>query len=95
MRRYRLSGPARADLRVVWKAIAHRSQARADRFLDELAVRFQEIADRPRAPGSKDIMYDSGCRIHTVCEFVIFYRAQDDGAEIIRILEGLDDLRFW
>lgn len=95
MRSYRLSGPARADLRAVWKAIAHRSQARADRFLDELAVRFQEIAERPHTPGSKDIMYDSGCCIHIICEFVIFYRAHDEGVEIIRILEGRDDLRFW
>ena len=95
MRRYRLTSPARRDLRDVWKVVAHRSEARADRFLDELAARFQEIADGPRAPGSKDILYDSGCRIHTVCEFIVFYRPRDDGIEIIRILEGLDDLRFW
>ena len=95
MRRYRLTGPARADLRDVWKALAHRSEARADRFLDELVIRFQEIADQPRPRGSKDIMFDSNCRIHTICEFVIFYRPQDDGIEIIRIQEGPDDHRFW
>jgi plasmid stabilization system protein ParE len=95
VRRYRLTGPARADLRNVWNAIAHRSAARADRFLDELALRFQEIADRPRPRGSTDIMFDSGCHLHPICEFIIFYRPQGHGIEIIRILEGPEDHRYW
>jgi toxin ParE1/3/4 len=95
VRRYRLTGPARADLREVWKAIAHRSAARADRLLDELAIRFQEIADQPLGRGSKDIMFDSNCRIHPVVEFIIFYRPRDDGVAIIRVLAGPDDHRYW
>jgi Arc/MetJ-type ribon-helix-helix transcriptional regulator/plasmid stabilization system protein ParE len=93
--RYRLTSPARDDLRDIWKAVSYRSAGRADRFLDELHARFQEIVERPSAPGTKDIVYGTECRIHRAAEFFIFYRPAADRVEVVRILEHDDDLVFW
>jgi plasmid stabilization system protein ParE len=95
MRTYRLTNLARSDLCEIWNSVAHRSSERADRFLDEIRVRFQEIADCPLAPASEDIFYDTDHRIHKVCEFFIFYTPRDDRIEITRILESADGLNFW
>jgi plasmid stabilization system protein ParE len=57
MKRYRLTGPARADLREIWNYVADYSERRADRLLEELSARFEDLAEQPLLMGSTDIMY--------------------------------------
>lgn len=72
MNRFRLTGPARADVREIWNYMASQSERRADRLLEELNVRFQDLAEQPLLTGFADIIYGTKYRISPVRDYVIF-----------------------
>ena len=51
MSRYRLTGPARADLREIWNYVASHSERRADRLQDEFYARRKGIPWEPTPDG--------------------------------------------
>lgn len=77
MKRYILSEPAIADLRVIWKYIAIDSERAADEVLDNLLSKCQKLADLPmmgraRPDLRKDIRY------FPVERYLIFYHILED-----------------
>jgi len=92
MNRYRLTGPARADLREIWDYIATASERRADRLLEEFYSRFQDLADQPLLMGSTDVVYGTQYRISQARDYVVFYNPVDDGVVISRVIHGARDI---
>jgi toxin ParE1/3/4 len=92
MSRYRLTGPARTDLREIWNYVASHSERQADRLLDELTARFQDLADQPLLMGSTDIVYGTRYRISQVRDYVVFYEPDADGVVIARVIHGARDI---
>jgi toxin ParE1/3/4 len=92
MNQYRLTSPARADLRRIWQYVAAFSEARADRLVDDLIARLQDIADQPLLLGAEDEDFDSGCRTSPVGDYVVFYRVVPGGIDIMRVIHGSRDI---
>jgi toxin ParE1/3/4 len=68
------------------------SEAVADRVLDSIAVRFDMLADWPRADRRREDLR-SGYRSHAAGKYIIFYRvAANDDVIIQRVLHGRRDL---
>jgi toxin ParE1/3/4 len=91
MKRYRLTGQADADLTDVWLYIAADNAEAADRFLHRLLEKCQMLADHPGIGQARDELGPS-LRSLPVGNYLVFYRAIDDGVEIVRVLSGFRDL---
>lgn len=86
-----ISPEAEQDLLDIWLYIAADSPVNADRFLDRLdgmalkLAEFTEIGiDRPElAPGLKSF---------PVGKYVLFYRLNSGGVELVRVLHGSRDI---
>ncbi len=84
MSRYRLSPEASNDLDDLSDAL---SQAAAARVIDALEKRCQILAQFPGL-GTPCEDLATGLRRSPVGKYVIFFRASDDGIEVVRILHG-------
>jgi toxin ParE1/3/4 len=84
---YRLSQDARADLRAIWSFIAADSTRAADRFIDRLGEKFVLLAARPELGRRLDEL-EPGIRRLPVGAYLIFYRHDARGIEIVRVLHG-------
>ncbi|MGD2109210.1 MAG: type II toxin-antitoxin system RelE/ParE family toxin [Phycisphaerae bacterium] len=91
MSRYRLSRQARLDLDDIWLHIAQGNVTAADRFIDALADKFRILADEPGV-GPLRSELARGVRSFPLGKYVIFYRAIQDGLEIVRVLSGFRDI---
>ena len=91
MSRYRLSEQSRSDLDDIWLYIASDNLTAADRFIDELVGKFQTLATQPGIGRTRDELGES-LRSFPVGNYVIFYRAMQDGIEIVRVLSGFRDI---
>lgn len=86
-----ISPEAEQDLLDIWLYIAEDSPVNADRFLDRLEGKalklseFTEIGiDRPElAPDMKSFPVD---------RYVLYYRANTEGIELVRVLHGSRDI---
>ena len=86
-----VSPEAEQDLLDIWLYIAEDSPVNADRFLDRLEgkalklAEFTEIGiDRPElAPDLKSFPVD---------RYVLYYRANTSGIELVRVLHGSRDI---
>ena len=86
-----ISPEAEQDLLDIWLYIAEDSPINADRFLDRLQgkalnlAEFTEIGiDRPElAPNLKSFPVD---------RYVLYYRANTGGIELVRVLHGSRDI---
>ncbi|HEX4589611.1 MAG TPA: type II toxin-antitoxin system RelE/ParE family toxin [Gemmataceae bacterium] len=76
----------------MWRFVADTSEPRADRLIDELIKKFQEIADQPLLLGSNDEMFGSGNRTSLAGDYIIFYVVAAGGIEIIRVIHGARDI---
>ena len=91
MSRYRLSVQSRSDLDDIWLYIASDNLTAADRFTDELVGKFQMLATQPGIGRTRDELAES-LRSFPVGNYVIFYRAMQDGIEVVRVLSGFRDI---
>ena len=82
---------ARVDLAEIWSYIADDSEAAADRFLDALEVKFALLATQPRMGRQRDELL-AELRSFPAGRYVIFYLANADGIELVRVLHGARDI---
>jgi len=82
---------ARADLDVIWDYIARDNAEAADRFLDQLAERFQLLAANPLLGESQPLLADGTYRRFVFRLYLIYYRADENALVLVRILHGALD----
>ena len=91
MARVRYTYQARADLIDIWMRIANDSQATADRCLERIEARCQELAAFPAlGPERPDIVPDA--RMLVIERWLALYRIEGDDVRIVRVVDGARDL---
>jgi toxin ParE1/3/4 len=91
MARYTTRPKAEADLLEIWLYIAQDSLRAADRLLDRIAAQCRLLADNPRLGRSRpEIAPDA--RVWVVGRYLVLYRAQDDGIEVVRVVHGAREI---
>ncbi len=90
---YRLSRHARQELLEIWQYIAGDNEPAADRFIDLLVHHFQVLGRNPYAGRIRDDLR-KGYRSFPVGQYVIFYRVQSPGVQIMHIIHGRRDIDY-
>jgi toxin ParE1/3/4 len=80
-----------ADLDSIWSFIAADNVRAADRLLDRIGKVFEMLAHTPSA-GRERPELGRGLRSFAVGNYVIFYVADSGGVEIVRVLNGRQDI---
>lgn len=92
MPRYRLTELAEEDLVSIWTWIARESgEERADPVIDRLEQRFRLIAGMPGMGKPRDDLAP-GLRCLAFRPYLILYRSQPAGVDIVRVLHGGRDI---
>ncbi len=91
MTRYRLSTQARADLDAIYDYVAGDSAAAAERLLDMLEQKFRLLGNRPLL-GQLRPEVAEGLRCFAAGNYVVCYRVQPPGVEIVRVIHGARDV---
>ena len=79
------------DLDEIFDYIAVDNPARALTFTDELVDRCNELADFPKAYPLVPRYENQGFRRRVYGNYLIFYRVQQSGVEVMRIVHGARD----
>jgi toxin ParE1/3/4 len=87
----RLSPRARSDLLDIWLYIAERDAAAADRVIDEIERVCGLLIEHPKM-GRERPEVAPGIRSFVAVSWVIFYRADDGGLNIVRVIHGARDI---
>ena len=91
MRRLFCTRAARDDLIDIWTHIAADDPTAADRILDRLDEVASHLADNPQmGPARDDIR--PGLRYLVSGSYLLLYRIDGDGIEIVRAVHGRRDL---
>lgn len=89
--KFRLSRLAQADLRDIGEHTLERwGLARRRAYLRAIDARFAALARRPRLGRAREEV-GPNLRSANIGSHVIFYRAADEGIEVLRILHGRMD----
>jgi toxin ParE1/3/4 len=91
MKRYRLTPEAEKDLDQISDYIANDNPQAALRLLGRIEERCQRLAEMPETGRARDELAE-GLRSGIVGNYVIFYRLDDEGIQVIRVLHGSRDL---
>jgi toxin ParE1/3/4 len=75
------------DLITIWLEIAADSPVAADRVLDAIERRWQQLAQHPQSGLARDDI-EAGIRHLVVGQYLTLYRILDNGVEIVRVLHG-------
>jgi toxin ParE1/3/4 len=88
----RFTSRAREDLLDIWLYIAPRnSEVVADQIYDRIEERCQLLKEYPQlGPGRSEIAQDA--RALVIDRWLVLYRLVDDGAQVVRIIDGSRDL---
>jgi len=78
---------AEDDLIAIWLHVGSDSEAAADRLLDRIEARWQQLATYPYSGAPRDDIAP-GIRHLIVGEYLILYRVGEDAIEILRVLHG-------
>lgn len=89
--KFELNEFARADLKEIWAYFAEFNPTTADKFLRELAKKFQLLADNPKIGRAHD-EFVLNLRSFPYKDYVIFYFPAAGGVEIYRVLHGAQDI---
>ena len=92
MRTPRTTSRADLDLLQIWAFIAQDSLENADKLIDQLHVKFEQLAKMPESGATCDDI-EPGLRRSTTAGYVIYYRITDIDAEILRVVHGARNLR--
>ncbi len=86
------SPSARDDLVDIWEYISTDDLAAADRLIEEIQRACQRFAAMPEIGHLRADLTSSDIRFWPVGSYLVVYRLQADGVEIIRILSGYRDI---
>lgn len=75
------------DLIAIWLEIAADNPIAADRVLDAIEARWQQLAQHPHSGLARDDIAP-GIRHLVAGQYLTLYRILDDGVEIVRVLNG-------
>jgi len=82
---------AEEDLIDIWLYVAHDSPAAADRLLDHIDTRLQQLSLMPLSgPPRGDLQV--GVRHLVIGNFLAFYRVEETGVVITRVMHGRRDI---
>ncbi len=81
------SNRADDDLIEIWLRIASENPDAADRVLDAIELRWQQLARHPHSGMARDDIA-AGIRHLAVGDYLTLYRIAEDGIEIVRVLHG-------
>lgn len=81
------SNRADEDLIEIWIEIAKENPDAADRVLDAIELRWQQLARHPHSGMARDDIVP-GIRHLVVGNYLTLYRIAEDGIEIVRVLHG-------
>jgi toxin ParE1/3/4 len=88
---YRLTSRAEADLAAIGDHVAADNPTAAARLLEKLEAQCGMLGERPLlGPARPDIAPDA--RAWVAGKYLILYRAEADGVEIVRVVHGARDL---
>lgn len=82
---------AESDLLEIWLFIAQDNPSAADRFLDLIDEKIVLLADFPEMGRRRDEL-SIDLRSFPIGRYVIFYRQNKDGVEVVRVLSAYRDL---
>jgi toxin ParE1/3/4 len=91
MSRAQFTRAAELDLDEIWEFIARDNPLAASDWLDEIERVCNLLAE---TPGIGTVREDYlGLHMHPVGDYLIFYRPQPYGIEVIRVLHGARDIK--
>jgi len=91
MKRYRMTPEAVRDLEEIADFFLGDSASIARRLFDRIEAKCQTLAEMPGIGRSRNELAP-GLFSSLVGKYVIFYRPDEEGVEIVRILHGARDL---
>lgn len=91
MGRVRRTSDAAADLDSIWSYIAQRNVSAADQLIDKLYSRFLQLAEYPKCGEWQPLLADGSYRRVVEGNYVIYYRPDEEGVIIVRVLHGARD----
>jgi toxin ParE1/3/4 len=89
--RFSRSRLAEQDLEEIWFTIAGDNVAAADALLDRIEAKCELLATH-RELGRARPEIREGLRSFTVGNYILFYRTEPGGIELVRVLHGARDL---
>ena len=93
MSRVRYTHLARADLTDIWVHIALHDQATANRVVDAITGRCNQLSDFPKlGPARPEIAPD--VQVLVVERWLVLYRVIASGVQVVRIVDGSRELTF-
>jgi toxin ParE1/3/4 len=78
---------AELDAIEIWVHVARRDAGAADRLVDRLTESIERLAAQPMLGRSADHLLP-GLRSLPVGDYLIFYRPDDEGVSVVRIIHG-------
>jgi toxin ParE1/3/4 len=91
MARYTRRPKAETDLLEIWLYIAQDSPRAADRLLDRIEAQCRLLADNPRLGRPRPEIAPEA-RAWIVGRYLVLYRGQDDGIEVVRVVHGAREI---
>jgi toxin ParE1/3/4 len=79
------------DLESIWAFIAADNVTAANRLIDRIGGVFEMLMERPLAGRDRSELR-SNLRSFPVGNYLIFYRALPDGVEVVRVMNGRQDI---
>lgn len=86
-----ISPEAEQDLIDIWRHIAEDQPVNADRFLERLQEKAQKLAEFTDM-GVDRLELAPGIKSFPVERYVLFYRSNEHGIELVRVLHGSRDV---
>lgn len=89
--KFRRLPQAEHDLDSIWGFIAVDNVGAADRLIERIGKVFEMLVHTPLA-GRERPELERGLRSFAVGNYAVFYIARPDGVEIVRVLNGRQDI---
>lgn len=86
-----LSEHAQEDLIDIWMYIADDSVRSADRVIDRITAKCEELAEMPLSGRLRE-EFAADLRSYPVGRYLVFYVPDDDGISVVRVVSGERDL---
>lgn len=87
MRKIRRTQQADEDLIAIWLSVAHENPVAADRILDAIESRWDQLARHPFSGMARNDIAP-GIRHLVIGQYLTLYQISEDTIEIVRILHG-------